>query len=226
MDLKSLRLLAAAAALTVIALFTVSCGSSSSAKYRVLHASPGESNLDIELDSKVVASNIAYGTASSYLSASSGSHQLQLNTAGATNALLSKSVSFTANSQVTILATDYPAQLAAISLTDDTTTPTSGDFRIRLINASPSAGIVDAYVVAPSTDVTGVSPTITGLTFEAGSTYQSLTAGNFEVIFTQAGTKNILAVSGSSALASGKIYSVVLLSQTSGGFTTAQLADN
>ncbi len=226
MNLKLVRFVVATSALALVTLFTASCGSSSSTKFRVINASPGESNFDVSLDSKVVATNIAYGAATSYLTTGSGSHQFQLNLTGSTNSLLSRSASFAANTQTTVLATDYPAQIAAISLLDDTTTPTTGNFRLRLINAAPSAGAVDAYVVAPSTDVTGVSPTVTSITFEAQSIYQSLAAGNFEVIFTQAGTKNVLAVSGSSALATGKIYSVVLLSQTFGGFTTAQLSDN
>ncbi len=225
MELKSIRIIAAAAAVCMALLLTASCGSSSDVKFRVLHASPGESDLDVVLDTKVVASKVTFGTASAYVTTPAGSHKFQLNTAGSSNALLNTTISPASATQVTVLVAGYPGQLAAISLLDNTTTPTSGDFTIRLINAAPSAGPVDAYIVAPSTDVTGVSPTLTSVAFETQSTYQSLVAGNFEVIFTQAGTKNVIATSGAAAYASGSIYSVVLLSQTFGGFTTAQLSN-
>ena len=70
------RLLFAAVALGVscVLLLATGCGSST-AHVRLLNALPIQSNLDMLIDSKDVASAVAYGAASAYVSASSGSRQ-------------------------------------------------------------------------------------------------------------------------------------------------------
>jgi len=93
--------------------------------------------------------------------------------------------------------------ISPIVLTDDTTTPTSGTAEIRLVNAAPSMGGADVYVVPTGTSIVGVSPLVSGITFQTASPYQSLTitagtSANYDVYFTEPGTKLAeLATSGS-----------------------------
>ena len=63
--------------------FTTGCGSSSSStKIRMVNAMPDEDSLDLLIDTKSAVTSVGYGAASSYLSVSSGSRQLQVVEAG------------------------------------------------------------------------------------------------------------------------------------------------
>ena len=63
--------------------------------------------------------------------------------------------------------------------------------KLRIINASPGLGRADVYIVAPGTDLTTVSPTISSLAFEVASSYQLLAAGTYEVFFTLPGRNSL-----------------------------------
>jgi hypothetical protein len=87
----------------------------------------------------------------------------------------------------TILPFNFSSSPQSLVLTDDNSAPTSGDAKLRLINVSPSRGTADVYIVSPATDINTVSPTIRNFAFGSASAYQSLTAGNYEIIYAFAG---------------------------------------
>ena len=92
-------------------------------------------------------------------------------------------------SDTTIVASNFSSSIAALVLTDDNSAPSSGYLKLRLVNASPGLGPVDIYIVTPGTDLNTVSPTLSNLAFDAATSYQSLTAGNYEVVLTLVGQK-------------------------------------
>ena len=66
---------------------------------------------------------------------------------------------------------------------------------------------------------------MSGLVFEAGSAYQSLGAGTYEVFWTLPGQKFALIDSGAIQLSAGQVRTVVSLNSTAGGFTSTVLND-
>jgi hypothetical protein len=110
-------------------------------------------------------------------------------------------------------------------LSDDNTAPTSGNIKIRVINASPTLGTADVYIVPAGTGITPGSPTFANLAYQSASGYQSLTAGSYEVIFTFAGQASAVIDSNPLSFSAGQIRSVVGLDGSAGGFTTAVLSD-
>ena len=96
---------------------------------------------------------------------------------------------------------------------------------MRLINVSPSLGTADVYIVSPGTDINTVSPTISNFAFGSASAYESLAAGNYEIIYAFAGQKIIAIDSGAQSLSAGQIRTFVGLNGQSGGFTDALLPD-
>ena len=80
--------------------------------------------------------------------------------------------------------------------------------------------------MSPGTDFSSVSPTISGLTFEAVSTYQSLTASKaYEVYFTVANEKTAWIDSGPVTYTNAEVRTMVALNGEAGGFTLAVLKD-
>ena len=214
----------AALALSTI-LFTTGCGNDARARVRVVHASPDAPNVDVVLDSKTVLSNVAYKTASSYLTIKAGQHTAKVNVAGTQTTVITESGVFAGKSDTTILAVDKVANITGLVLTDNNTPPTSGNVKVRVIHASPSAGNVDVYVTAPGGALT--APTLTNVAFKAVSDYLSVAAGSYQVRVTPTGTKNVVIDSGTVALTAGQIRTVVALDADATGtsFTAIILPD-
>ena len=204
---------------------SLGCGGSGKTRFRMMNAVPDESSLDVLVDSAKVASNIAYGTSTDYQSVTSGSRQVHIDPSGTANSLLQQSISFSSGSDTTIVASNFSSSIAALVLTDDNSAPSSGDLKLRLVNASPGLGPVDIYIVTPGTDLNTVIPTLSNLAFDAATSYQSLTAGNYEVVLTLVGQKFSAIDTGSLAFSSGQVRTFVALNSQSGGFSYAMLHD-
>jgi hypothetical protein len=131
--------------------------------------------------------------------------------------VINATVSLSRNKYYTVLAVDKVASISPLVLTDDNTPPASGQIKLRLVHASPTAGRVDIYVEAPGTDITGISPTLTNVPFKAASDYLAVAAGSYEVYITPTGTKTVALDSGSLALSAGQIRTAVALDAPGGG---------
>jgi uncharacterized protein DUF4397 len=209
----------------VLTLFACGCGGGSSGKLRVMNASPNEANVDVLLDSKTVASSVAYGTATSYLSVNTGSHSLQIDPSGTTSSILSQTLTVNSSSFSTVLLTNFAPSVLGVVLADNNTAPASGQVEIRVVNASPGLPTEDVYIVAPGTDLNTVGPAASSLAFEGATAYQSLPAGSYEVFCTLPGQKSFFVDSGPLSLTSQQIRTVVSLNGANGGFTAATLPD-
>jgi hypothetical protein len=207
--------------LTLATLFATGCGSSSNARVRMMNAFLGQASLDMLIDSKSAATGVIYGAGSGYASVSSGSPNLQIENTGTTNILVNQTISLASKSDNTILVTGS----GAVVLSDDNSAPSTGNIKIRVINASPTLGTADVYIVPSGTGITPGSPTFAGLAYQAASGYQSLTAGSYEVIFTQQGQAFAVIDSNPLSFTAGQIRSIVGLDGQNGGFTTAVLSD-
>ncbi|PYX43701.1 MAG: hypothetical protein DMG83_16465 [Acidobacteria bacterium] len=186
------------------ALLAVGCGSSSS-RYRFVQASTGvPTNVDLEVDGKNVQTSIGFGQSASYHSSSSGSHKFGVFATGTTtNPYVSSSVSL-GSGDTTLLAENAFTAIALAPYKDDNTAPTTGNVKLRIIQAAPTvAGSqqgVDVYVV----------PT--------ASNYLSLSAQSYDVVVTVRGTQNIInSLTGTYPLTSGQIRTLVILDAATGG---------
>jgi Domain of unknown function (DUF4397) len=203
---------------------TLACGAGNS-QIRLLNASPGESALTASVGGTAIGTTVNYGTASSYVSVPSGSATLGVEAAGTTNLLINESITLSPSTYYTVLAGNYSSAINATILTDDNTTPTSGNVSLRIVNASPALGTADVYVLAPGSSLSGASATVSNLNVASASGYQSLSAGTYEVYFTQPGQKSAIIDSGPLTFTSQQIRTVVGLDGQSGGFETAVLSD-
>jgi hypothetical protein len=96
---------------------------------------------------------------------------------------------------------------------------------MRFVNAAPDLGPADVYIVVPGTDIDTVSPNISSLGFGSASEYQSMTAANYEIVYTVAGQKIPQIDSGSLSFSSSQIRTFVSLNSSAGGFTETILDD-
>lgn len=190
-----------------------------------MHASPNESNLNVLVDDKTLSSNLSFSQSTGYLKLDSGSRHVQLEVSGTTTPIIDQTLTLNGGSATTYLAANYATSITGVMYTDDNTAPASGQFRIRIINASPGIGNADVYVVPAGTDLSTVAANFSGLAFEAASSYLSLSAGTYEVFFTAPGSKFAYIDSGSITLNAGQVRTLIGLDGANGGFTSVTLSD-
>lgn len=218
-------------AVACIVVLMASCGSSGSGKgnaqLRIMDASTNQQSINLNVDNTTVQTGIVSMSASAYAPEPAGNHVLQIEAYGTTNALVNQNVSLSNGAYYTVLASQPSAGSSSLNmtlLTDDNSAPAAGNFKLRIINAAPNFGNVDAYVGAPGLGATG-TPALSNVAFQAASSYLSLPAGKYEVYFTKNGQQTIYVDSGQFAFASGQIRTLVLMDNFGGGFTSALLAD-
>src|SRR5258706_5469302 len=123
--------------LIAVASFTTGCGSSSSnAKIRLVNAMPDEGSLDLLIDTKSAATGVGYGAASNYVSIASGSRQLQVEPTGNTNVLFTRTDSIRSRNTFTLVSVNFSFNPSSMLLPDDNSAPTSGNFKLRNVNAA------------------------------------------------------------------------------------------
>jgi hypothetical protein len=205
------------------------CGAGGVANLRVLHAAPTEPQINILIDGNTVNSNLAYSANTGYFSVSAGSRHLQVEAVTSSIPIVDTTLTLADSTNTTVVVTGTTT-ITPIVLTDETTVPTSGTAEIRLVNAAPSMGAADVYVVPTGTSIVGVDALVSGLTYQTASAYQSITvtagtSANFDIYFTEPGTKLAeLATSGIS-ISSGAVLTFVTMNNVGGGFTFQTLTD-
>jgi hypothetical protein len=231
--LKVLPLVLALASLTIL---ITSCGSSK-AKLRFVEAIPDTNGaVDIYLDGAKSQSAIPFqgiAPGSGYLSTSGGSRHLQVFPSGqTTNALFDGSISLSSGSEYTVVLTGSitSSTVAAALLTDNNTAPTSGNVFVRVVHASPAwgafFGTMDVFVVAPGTNIVGVTPTISALGYTKASGYVSAPAGTYDVIATPPSVPAAEITGGPFTFSSGDIRTVVFIDAPGGGLGGTPLVLN
>jgi hypothetical protein len=206
-------------------LLIAGCGGGGKTRFRLMNAVPDESNLEVLVNGASVANNVAYGTSTGYQTVKSGSQQVVIEPSGSSTALVTQSISFSSGTDTTVIASNFSSSIDALVLADDNSAPTSGDFKLRIVNSAPGLGPADVYIVTPATDLNTVSPTLANLGFDSASGYQSLTAGSYEVVLTPVGQKFPAIDTGSLSFTSGQVRTFVGLNSQAGGFTYTMLQD-
>jgi outer membrane murein-binding lipoprotein Lpp len=158
---------------------------------RVLNAVIDAEPLDVLVDGDVKAAAVALGVTSPYSNFSSGTRDVQVRSSTLGTILSDKSVALGDGVHSTLVVYGKRSSISTLVLTDDNpTAPASGNFDFRVLGLSPDTGPVDVYLTA--SDVSSVPATIPNVGFGAVTTFSEVTAGSYKIIFTTAGTKDVI----------------------------------
>lgn len=217
-------------------LLSVSCSSSGSTRFRFMNAMPDQNSLDVLLNATATTtptfSNVAYATATAYQSGPSGSQQIEIEPSGSSAVIpgTPQAVDI-ASGDNTVIAFNFTPSVKILGFADNNSTPATNDFNIRFIDASPALGTsgpaVDIYIeTPPGTAINNLSPTVSGLSFQAASSYVALAGGNWEVTVTAKGQKfPAFPSTGSLTFTAGQVRTFVILNSQGGGETYSMLSD-
>jgi hypothetical protein len=217
-------------ALCLAIVFMIGCGGSSSdttQQLRIVMASPDAPPVDILIDGTQVATSLAYTNSTAYLPTKSGSRHIQALTVSNSTSVFDQSISITASANETLLLTGPVAKMQSLLLTDGAvnTTITTGDGKVRVVNASQTMGPADVFIVNAGTSLSGATPTSAALAFGKATDYALETIGDYQVFMTQPGTTNVFLNTGPLALTQSQFQTVVAVDAVGGGFNFIVLTD-
>ncbi len=200
------------------------CGSSGNSFVRAVNASQGLSSFTIQAGQTGIVAGLPYGTegvqqqgqysttdtSGNYRPLGSGNNQQLIAYSTPGTVLTSTTQSFLKNTSYTIVLTAPAPNIEFQTLIDDNTAPTSGDYNLRVMDASTQAGPVDIYITAVGAGVGG-PPVVGNIGFQQVVKIPQLSPGTLEVQVTPAGNPSrVLAIEPFSP-AAGKDYSIFFL---------------
>ena len=195
-----------------------------STQMRALNAVAGSEPLDVLIDDDAKITGLASGAASGFSEFDSGTRDTKVRSSTNQAILLDKSINYNSGAANTLVLLGPRTGVGTLLLADDATAPSSGHFKGRGVGLSPDAGAVDIYIT--SGDVTNTVPTISGVTYTSVTDYTEGTPGSYRIIFTAAGSKDVLFQSAPQTLSEGQIFSAAVFPSGGGKLVNAVLMFN
>ena len=116
------------------------------AMLRVAHLAPDAPNVDVAVDGTTVLEDVAFETVSDYLPLTAEEHQVTVTPTGGDEAVFDESVALESGPQTAAAIGEVSGEnqpLTVTLLTDDDTTASAGNTRVRAVHTIPDAPAVD-----------------------------------------------------------------------------------
>jgi hypothetical protein len=189
---------------------------------RLAHLSPDTKAVDIQLTAlaggAIVKSlkDVTYGQVSEYMALPQGTYVVAMVPAGGdmSHPMIQTSISVKQGQPMTVAALGKNANLKTVIFADDLTTPTDGQTRIRVIQASTTV---------PSVNISTTRGTIIASDAKKGTAtgYASVPAGAWSLDL----TSNKMTSTAQVNLKAGSVSSLFVLDNASGGVTIKSIID-
>jgi hypothetical protein len=218
---SQVRRLAGAAVVAALVALTFSAAPASAAAgegyVRLAHLSPDTPAVDVYLksdDDKVKEQTfpgVAYGAMSDYLRLPAGTYSVAMRKAGAaasTKPVLTLDVTVEAGKAYTVAGVGRYADLGLRTFDDDLKLPSGSDSKIRIIQASVKAPVLDVSGKSGKTIADGVA-------FATTTAYTEVKPGKWTVMVQPTGGGKASALP--CTLGAGNVYSLLVLDDKNGG---------
>jgi hypothetical protein len=177
-----------------------------SANAMVIHASPDAPGVDILVDDVLVSDVLAesflvYPKNTGYLAVTAGTRNIKVNVNSSGATVIDADLDFSKDMSYSIFAVDSAANLSALVLEDNLTSPASGNAHLRFIHLSPDAPAVDI-----TTD-TGAK-VFENKSFKEYTAFTPLAADTYNLQVRLAGSETVVLDLPGIVLEDGKIYTV------------------
>lgn len=186
------------------------------AAVRVVHAAPETPRLQALLGDELQAL-LDYAEVSDRFTVGSGDRHLRLVIAGETEALIDLDTVFESGTQNTILAAGRSGEIRPIVLADDPTPADSGETRIRLVHAAPTAGVIDVYVTEPGSALGTEMPMLESVAFGDVSDYMVVESRTYQIRVATAGSGDLLVDLPLLVLSSMRVVTIVIMDTMGSG---------
>jgi hypothetical protein len=203
------------------------CGKSSNnsggAQVRFMNALVDGGAINVTIGSNSSATGLAFEGLTTYQNVDSGSQEFKVSVAGGTSTIIDTTISIN-NSTYTYLVYGTASAPAALLLSDTiSTTPASGLFGLRVINAAFGTASLDVYVTSPGASLDTASPNLSNILVSAASAFVQLAPGALQVRLTLNNSKQVIYDTGTQTFANQASYQIVAYTKGSGTLVNGAL---
>lgn len=163
-----------------------------SSHLRVVMAIPNAPGFDLVVDSQVVVGPLGFRGMTGFMRIEAGTRRIRLFETGTTTTRMDLVMPIEFPRAYTVLATGMMNGIEPVVAPDTEAIPLPGDFKLRILQAAPSAGTVDVYITDQNMPLDTVTPMMEDLVFRGNSLYLNLPVGRWRVRLTSANTKTVL----------------------------------
>jgi hypothetical protein len=179
----------------LVSLLATNCGggysspqNSPSSHLRILQASGDLGNVDVQINGNTVANNLGWrqtfpANTTTYSSVQAGSIHYQEFAAGTSSpALLDTNLNLSPNTFFTVVTVgeQSSASIGTILLTDDHVAPSSGQLRLRFVNAASQMGPMDLYFASGNSGFPA-TPSVSALAFKSVTSYFTFSGASVQL---------------------------------------------
>lgn len=188
---------------------------SSDANVRILHNSPDAPAVDALVDGERVVEGATFPNATGYIPVEAGARRVSVAPTNTETFVIDSTLRLEADTRYTVAAVNKVASIEPLLLVDETSPPSSGKAKVRVVHGAPSAPAVDVYVTPPGAPLN--QPTLRGVLFKQFSDYLEIDAGTYQVRVTPTGTKTVAIDSGDLTVPDGAILTAIARDTVGGG---------
>ncbi len=168
-------------------------GSGTGTTLRVANLMPGTTAVTVDVNGSAFMTAAPFETFTGYQDIPAGNYTFDILLGGSPTPVFT-TVNALANVSAYTFIPYGPTTLPGGLLLDDTLAVhvPSGEFGFRLVNVSPTAGLIDAYLTAPGADLASASPVVSSLAYNTFSNFINVPLGSYELRITRSGTKEVI----------------------------------
>lgn len=186
-------------------------------RVRVVHAITGVATTDILFGTDIKKADLAFKGVHENAATPVGNATIKVRKADATADLVSVAQAIENGKAYTIIAFGTEATPQSLALAEDLAAPAAGKAKVRVAHAAAAQGAVDMYVLEDAEELEDADPTKANLAMKAASDYVVVDGGDYDVILTAPGTKDVLLTIANVQLAAGKVVTLVATEKAAGG---------
>ncbi|MRX27795.1 DUF4397 domain-containing protein [Kangiella sp. HZ709] len=194
--------------------------SANSTDLRVFHLSPDAPAVDIIVNdgfATPLLSDVAFPNFSGFLTVPADTYNVKVVPTGTTTpVVIDADLTLEAATNYSVLAVNNLTNIEPLVISDQIR-PIATEAQLRIVHASPTAGLVDLYLVAPATDITSLEANFRGVDFKQDTGILSLAAGDYDVIVTPTGSKTPAIGPAAITLNAGGVYTIIARDNAGGG---------
>lgn len=190
------------------------------ARVRVIHASPDAPAVQVIANNNFgtpLVPSLAFPNVTPFVSVPAATYNVKVTPVGNNGVIaINADLPLAAGREYSVYAVGRLASIAPLVLNDDRRRVAT-QARVRILHASPSAGPVDLYVLAPGTALANATPAFTNVAFKADTGYVSLSQGTYEVSVTPTGSKTAAIGPVAITVVNNGVYTVAARDAAGGG---------
>jgi hypothetical protein len=187
---------------------------------RVVHASPDTPAVQVVVNDNFAAPlvpNLAFPNFTPFVNVPAATYNVKVTPVGNNGLIaINANLPLTAGVENTVLAVGRLASIEPLVLTDNRRRIAT-QAKVRIVHASPTAGNVDIYVVAPGTALTTATPAFANVAFKANTGYVNLAAGTYSVAVTPTGSKTPAIGPADITVSNNRVYTAIARDASGGG---------